>query len=245
VLLVESSERATALEGTLQLASRYQTLAALHATADHDFRGSLNAIGLHVELLERTVDPSAPRASVAEVQRRCIQAIRQELDRLAESVGSVLDESRPDQTLAAPFRLMSVVESVLSLVRAKAERQRVTMGVDTTDATIEVMGRASQMRQAVLNLVNNALEAMPQGGELSLTLTTDGAFAVLTVSDTGRGLPGDLRGRIWDLSYSTKSQGLGIGLHVVKSVAHAHGGTVTLDQTGAGARFTLRLPFAR
>jgi signal transduction histidine kinase len=96
----------------------------------------------------------------------------------------------------------------------------------------------------MLNLASNALEAMPRGGDLALSLTRDGAVAVLAVSDSGPGIPEELRHLIWDLSFSTKGrQGLGLGLYVVRSVAHAHGGTVTLDPTDSGARFAIRLPF--
>ncbi len=245
LLLVQSSERVAAVERALQLASRYQTLASLHLTTAHDFKGSLNAVTLNVELLGRTLEPGAARENDREVQRHCLQAIRQELGILALSVGSVLDESRLDQTQPSRCHLAPVLESVLMLLRAKAERQRVTMRLGVSDPTIEVMGVASEMRQAVLNLANNSLEAMPQGGELTIELKADGPMAVLMVSDTGPGVSGDLRHKIWDLYFSTKTQGHGIGLHVVRSVARAHGGTVTLDRTESGARFTIRLPLAR
>lgn len=244
LLLVQASERVVALERALHLASRYQTLASLYMTTAHDFKGSLNAMTLNIELLGRTLEPGASRANDADVQRQCLQAIRQELGVLTLSVGSVLDESRLEEAQPSRCRMAAVLESVLSLLRARAERQRVTTRLEISDHTIEVMGRASEIRQVVLNLANNALEAMPQGGGLTLELKADGTFAVVTVSDTGPGVRRDLRHRIWELYFSTKSQGHGIGLHVVRSVVHAHGGTVVLDRSDSGARFTIRLPLA-
>jgi signal transduction histidine kinase len=233
---------ATTLESALLLASQYQILASLHATASHDFRNSLNAMTLSLELLNRTVELGAGGEQGGQLQRRYLQSIRQELDALTVSVGGMLDESRFDQA-PTRCRLADILESVVSLLRARAERQRVMMRLDASDHTIEVVGRPGELRLAMLNLASNALEAMPRGGDLALTLTTDGALAVLAVSDSGPGIPEELRHLIWDLSFSTKSQGLGLGLYVVRSVAHAHGGTATLDPTDSGARFAIRLPF--
>ena len=240
LIVRRSSEGATALESALLLASQYQILASLYATAAHDFRNSLNSMTLSLELLNRTIERGAGGGEGGQPERY-VQSIRQELGILTRSVGDVLDESRFDQA-PTRCRLAEVLESVGSLLRARAERQRVTIRLDASDSTIEVVGRPGELRLAILNLASNALEAMPQGGDLALSLTTDSAVAVLAVSDSGPGIPEDLRHLIWDLSFSTKGQGLGLGLYVVKSVAHAHGGTVTLDPTDSGARFAIRLP---
>ena len=237
-----SAEGSATLESALLLASQYQILASLYATAAHDFRNSLNSMTLSLELLNRTVELGAGGEQGGHLQRRYLQSIRQELGALTVSVGGVLDESRFDQA-PTRCRLADILESVVSLLRARAERQRVMMRVDASDNTIEVVGRPGELRLAMLNLASNALEAMPRGGDLALTLTTDGAIAVLAVSDSGPGIPEELRHLIWDLSFSTKGQGLGLGLYVVRSVAHAHGGTATLEPTDSGARFAIRLPF--
>ena len=241
LIVRRSSEGATTVESALLLASQYQILASLYATASHDFRNSLNAMTLSLELLNRTVELGAGGEQGGQLQRY-LQSIRQELGALTVSVGGVLDESRFDQA-PTRCRLADILESVVSLLRARAERQRVMMRLDASDHTIEVVGRPGELRLAMLNLASNALEAMPRGGELALTLTTDGALAVLAVSDSGPGIPEELRHVIWDLSFSTKSQGLGLGLYVVRSVAHAHGGTATLEPTDSGARFAIHLPF--
>jgi signal transduction histidine kinase len=243
LIVRRSSEGATALESALLLASQYQILASLYATAAHDFRNSLNAISLSLDLLNRTLEIGTGGEEGGERQRRYLQSIRQEICALTASVGGVLEESRFDQA-PTRCRLAEILESVVSLLRARAERQRVMMRLDASDHTIEVVGRPGELRLAMLNLASNALEAMPRGGDLALSLTRDGAVAVLAVSDSGPGIPEELRHLIWDLSFSTKGrQGLGLGLYVVRSVAHAHGGTVTLDPTDSGARFAIRLPF--
>jgi signal transduction histidine kinase len=245
LLVRRSSEGATALESALLLASQYRILASLHATAAHDFRNSLNAMTLTLDLLHRTTEPSASGQADTTLQQRYVQSIRQELQALTLSVGDVLEESRFDQAAPARCHLAAVLESVLALLRARAERQRVTLRLDASDNTIEVVGCSGDLRLAVLNLASNGLEAMPRGGELALSLTTEGAVAVLTVSDTGPGIAEDLRPFVWDLSFSTRGQGPGVGLHVVKNVVHAHGGTVNFDSADSGTQFTIRLPLHR
>jgi signal transduction histidine kinase len=244
-LVRRSSEGATALESALLLASQYQILSSLHATAAHDFRNSLNSITLTLELLQRTTEADAGTQVDTALQRRHVQSIRRELQALTQSVGGVLEESRFDQAASTRCHLGTLLESVLALLQARAERQHVTLRLDASDHTTQVVGRPGELRLAVLNLASNGLEAMPRGGELALSLTTEGAVAVLTVSDTGRGIAEELRPFIWDLSFSTKGEGPGVGLHVVKHVVQAHGGTVNFDSTDAGTRFTIRLPLHR
>jgi signal transduction histidine kinase len=245
LLLVQPSRQAAAVEGVLRLASRYQTLASHSSTTSHDFNGAFNSILLNVELLSRTLEPGAARADDAEVRAHCVQAIRRELGRLAQSVARVVDEVAVDDEEPSRCRLAAVFESVVAAMGARAGRQRVTIRVDAPDDTVEVMARAAEIRLAVMNLAANALDAMPQGGALTLSLRRDGDAALLTVSDTGPGISREIRRRIWDRYFSTKSPGHGIGLDVARSVAHAHGGTVTLDRTASGAQFTIRLPIAR
>ena len=243
LIVRRSAEGSATLENALLLASQYQILASLYATAAHDFRNSLNSMSLSLELLNRTIELGAGGDQGGHLARRYIQSVRQELGALTSSVGGVLEESRFDQA-PTQCRLADILESVVALLRARAERQRVTMRLDvSSDSAIEVVGRPGELRLAMLNLASNALEAMPRGGDLALALTTDGPVAVLSVADSGPGIPEELHHLIWDLSFSTKDQGLGLGLYVVRSVAHAHGGTVTLDPAESGARFSIRLPF--
>jgi signal transduction histidine kinase len=141
--------------------------------------------------------------------------------------------------------LGALLESVAVLLNAHAKRQGVTITRVPANAWVEVTGHADSLQQVILNLATNALEAMRDGGALRLELATDGEEAVLTVSDTGTGIPSELQQRIWDLSFSTKPLGRGIGLHVAKQVVLAHGGRVDLSSSTEGARFVVRLPRAR
>ena len=226
-------------ESALLLASQYRVMASLYATVSHDFRNALNAMSLSAELLHRTAESAQPDTTL---QRRYIDAIRAELHGMTRSLANVLDENHFDCSYSARCRLSDIVESAASLIRARADKQRVTVSLDVAGAAAEVAGRAGELRLAVLNLAANALDAMPHGGQLTLRLTTGGGFAAISVSDTGPGIPEDLRPLVWDLSFSSRGQGPGLGLYVVTRVAEAHGGAVTLDPSDTGASFTIRLP---
>lgn len=234
-----TSQDTNALDHALLLASQHRVMASLYATVSHDFRNSLNAMSLSAELLSRSTENGQADASL---QRRYIDAIRQELRGMTRSLGNVFDESHFDRTPSARCRLSEILESVVSLLRARAEKQRVAIALDVPEGPIEVAGRAGELRLAVLNLAANALDAMPHGGQLTLRLTTGNGFATICVSDTGPGIPEALWPRVWDLSFSSKGQGSGLGLHVVRNVAHAHGGAATLDPSDSGTRFSILLP---
>jgi signal transduction histidine kinase len=234
-----TSDDEGALESALLLASQYRVMASLYATVSHDFRNALNAMSLSAELLHRTAESGQPDTAL---QRRYIDSIRQELRGMTRSLANVLDENHFDRSYSARCRLPDILESAASLIRPRADKQRVGVSLDVPGAATEVAGRAGELRLAVLNLAANALDAMPHGGQLTLRLTTGGGFAAISVSDTGPGIPEDLRPLVWDLSFSSRGPGPGLGLHVVTRVAQAHGGAVTLDSSNAGASFTIRLP---
>jgi len=236
------SAPADVFESVVRLASRAQMLDAVHAMATHDFRDSLNSMMINIELLSQTFETGAADDKSAALQQRCIQAIRKELRRLANATGNVLGENRADAGEKRRVQLPSVIESIMAMVRGRAMNQHVAVTFTPPDQDIEVVGQPDELRHVIFNIVINALEAMPGGGELKLGLTTDGPMAVITISDTGPGISPDLGSRVWDPLFSTKGQGLGLGLYVARNLAASHGGTLTLEGRQSGVTFTIRLP---
>ncbi len=234
----------TGLERAVRLASRSEMLGTLHTQAAHDFRDSLNAMTINVELLSRTISDGQVEPRERALQERCLDSLRRELKRLAESTGRALEESRPERTGVQRVALDALVDAVIASVHRRAQRQSVTLTFARPPTQLEVMGDADELRLALFNVTINGLEAMENGGELTFALTAEAPEALLAVSDTGAGIPVDIRPRVWDLFFSTKPQGLGLGLHVARSVIASHGGTVALDPPGTGVTFRMRLPLA-
>ena len=142
----------------------------------------------------------------------------------------------------------TLVDRAADLYREVAEEKDITVLVDQP-APAECQADAIRLGQAVNNLLDNALKYTPAGGTVTLTTATEPGAVVITVSDTGPGVPVAERDAIWRRLYrgdSSRSQrGLGLGLSLVKAIVEAHGGTATVsDAPRAGARFTLRLPTA-
>jgi signal transduction histidine kinase len=103
----------------------------------------------------------------------------------------------------------------------------------------------AQLRQALLNLLRNAREAMPGGGPIEVSVSAEGMSVVLTVDDQGIGVPEEIRARVFDPFFSTKGEGTGLGLAITRHIVEAHGGNVTCEsRTGGGTRFRVALPIA-
>jgi two-component system sensor histidine kinase HydH len=135
------------------------------------------------------------------------------------------------------------VQSVLDLVRARAERQRVALHLDA-DGDLSLTVDPEQLRQVVLNLTLNALDAMPRGGTLRLGVRgAPGGRARIDVEDSGPGIPPAALSRLFEPFFSTKDTGLGLGLVISRRIVEDHGGTLAAaNRPEGGARFTIDLP---
>jgi signal transduction histidine kinase len=239
LLLVHAAERFRMLDSAFRLASRYQTLSSLCVEAAHDFRGSLNALTLNLELLREL---AASGEDAPDVQQRCLAVVGRELQRLERTVGALLEQNQLESHEPKRFDLSNVVRAVAGLLAAKGTRHKVKIQLMLPEHPIEIMGHADWMQQALFNLANNALEAMPNGGELRFVLARAEDTIKLTVSDTGFGIAPEIMNRIWDLSFTTKTTGNGIGLHVVKRILREHGGSVTVESRPGETSFVITLP---
>ena len=136
------------------------------------------------------------------------------------------------------------MSGLVEQARPLAEARGVALAADVARAGLAVVDPA-QLRQALDNLVRNAIDATPAGGRVDVSVRAAGAGCVIEVSDTGRGIEPDHLPKVFDLYFTTKPDGTGVGLAVTQQIVSAHGGTIEVDsRPGAGAAFTLRLPGA-
>jgi signal transduction histidine kinase len=244
LLLVQSADRAAAGNTSLRSAARDRALNSVYRDLAHDMKGALNAMVLNVELLRQSID-SAPGEAARVLQHRCTAVIGKETERLSRALSTLLHG--PAHSLLGPSRvdLSSLVCGVGDLVKARCDRQHVELVVEP-GAGVAVEGQAEQIHVALLNLVVNALEAMPGGGRLTMSVVPGAAVARLSVSDTGPGIPAGWEKRIWRLHATTKPGGTGIGLHVTRSIVRSHAGTIRYERTPEGVTcFIMELPAAR
>jgi signal transduction histidine kinase len=166
---------------------------------------------------------------------------------LEQLIQSFLDFARPPLLERRSIDVRTLVEQTLAFVSARAAAAGVRIDFEAAEPVWAAVD-AGQFRQVLLNLVLNALDAMSQGGAITVKLAADSlgdrpGWLMLQVADTGCGLPEDLGERIFDPFTTTRETGLGLGLSICKRIAAAHGGTITgANRPEGGAVFTLRLP---
>lgn len=236
--LRSEERRRAALGDELRKAEHLASLGRLLAGVAHEVRNPLAAIQSTVQLWQRLPDQARTPESLA--------AIIGAVGRLNELVGRLLLFARAGHEVRRRVDLNAVVAETLELIRAQAEAQGVAIDSDLASALLPVSSAAQALGRVVLNLVTNALQAMPAGGRLECrTRRVTRDRIELAVADTGPGIPDAIRDRLFEPFFTTRPDGTGLGLALCREVARQHGGDVTLDPaSGPGATFRVTLPVA-
>jgi signal transduction histidine kinase len=235
--LVEENVR---LERRLAERERLATLGQMAATVAHEIKNPLSAIKSIAQVMGED-------KSLSEEYARDLSLIVGETDRLGQSVTQLLTFARREAPSELPLRANQLVEAVVGLFQLSAEKEGVTLNA-TVQSDEELGGSAvSAVRVALSNLLLNALQATPPGGEISISDKWEDGHLLLSVEDSGSGIPLALRQRIWEPFFTTKQRGTGLGLAIVKKRMQEAGGSARLlsQANGKGARFELRIPLAR
>jgi PAS domain S-box-containing protein len=211
-------------------------LGQLAATVSHEIRNPLQSLTLHIELLEEELTPSGPLGE-------SFATIKAELARLHSVVEDYLSLARVPNVRREPIAVGAMLEAIVQEQQAQATARRVTLHLEGSQTLGHAALHLFTFRRAVLNLLANALDAMPNGGHLTLSGQRMASHLVLTVQDTGVGMTAEELPRLFTPLYTTKPHGTGLGLYVVQEIIKAHGGTVEATSTpGRGTTFTIRLP---
>jgi signal transduction histidine kinase len=223
----------------LQTADRLAALSRVSGGVAHEVKNPLNAILLHVEVARAKL---AHGDTALEPQ---MDIISSEILRLDRVVKTFLDFTRPVEMKFASVPIDEFVRDLVDLARPQADASRIHVVDQRKAEGVEVRIDRDLLKQALLNIVVNAIEAMPAGGELRLESSTAGDTAIIGVSDTGPGIPSDLREKIFRLYFTTKQKGSGIGLAMAFRIVQLHDGTIDFtSEPGKGTTFCIRLPIA-
>ncbi len=224
------------------LTRRVASLGRLTAGVAHEVKNPLNAMTIHLELLKQKLASPDPGSAA-----RHAEVIGSEIRRLDDVVQGFLKFVRPEDVTLAPVKVRTLVSSVVDAITPEAEHSGVTCENACQDPGLAVEGDEPLLRQAFLNLAQNAVQAMPKGGKLRLACGTsrDGRVEV-RVQDTGDGIAPEHLARIFDLYFTTKKRGSGIGLSLVFRTVQLHNGDIDVESTvGTGTTFVIKLPRAR
>lgn len=227
------------LETQLEYAGKLTALSRLTSGIAHEVKNPLNAIVIHLELLKSKIVSRAPDAE------KNLSVITKEIKRLDRVVRNFLDFNRPMEVNLLDTEISPIIRDVVHLASTEAARFNILVSIDDQNGLPKVRIDPDLIKQSLMNIVLNGCQAMPDGGQLRIACRASDNFLEISVQDTGIGISPDQRAKIFNLYYTTKEDGNGIGLATVFKTVQLHNGEILVDsEPGKGSTFTLRLPLA-
>ena len=239
LLKMRDAESVRRLEDELEISQRMAAIGRLTSGVAHEVKNPINAIVVHLELLRekmRTPDDDSGRH---------LDIIGNEIHRLDRVVKTLADFNRPIEPRFISLDLRRLVEDVTLLAAPDAERNGVKIESDPGMVSLPVKADSDLLKQALLNVVLNGVQSMESGGTLALAARSDESSATIEVRDQGKGIAPEIRDKVFNLFFTTKQHGTGIGLAMSYRVMQMHGGSLSFDSAvGKGTVFRLTLPLA-
>ena len=224
----------------LQVSERLAALGRITAGVAHEVKNPLNSMRLWLENLKETLPPEQDGGA-----RQAVQVLDKEIDRLDAVVKRFLDFTRPVELKLEATDLAELLKDVVRVAQPQMRKAGVEVEELLGNAVPEVWADRDLLKQAVLNLVLNAAEAMSTGGELRVELSRRGEMAEISVSDTGKGIPLENQQNIFQLFFTTRPGGSGIGLATTFRIVQLHNGSIDFQsEAGRGTTFRIELPLA-
>jgi two-component system NtrC family sensor kinase len=237
------AETAQRLFGARRDLARSEQLAAagrMAADVAHQVGTPLNLVSGYVQMLLAEQEPGSREAEK-------LATVREQIDKVTTIVQGLLDKARRPALDRRAASVAAIVEGVAELARPTLAAAKVELSVDVPAGLPAIFVDAGQIEQALLNLVTNSRDAMPEGGRLRLSARGQGGFVEMAVADSGHGMPAEIVSQVFDPLFTTKppGRGTGLGLPIVREVVAAHGGTVDFEShDGLGTTVVIRLPSA-
>lgn len=237
LLTLRDAESVHRIEHEIELSRRLAAIGRLTSGVAHEVKNPINAIVVHLEVLRQKLHEIDPDA------RRHMDVIGSEIRRLDRVVQTLVDFTRPVELRLSDLDMRRLVDDVALLASPEAERHNVHILRESSPEPLPVRIDADLVKQAVLNIVINGVQAMTEGGNLHITTRRDGEGVLIAVRDEGPGIPAEIRDKIYNLYFTTKKSGSGIGLAMTYRVVQLHNGSLEFDSVeGRGATFYLRFP---
>jgi signal transduction histidine kinase len=221
----------------LDVATRLAAISRISGGVAHEIKNPLNAISLRLDLLRaRLGEPEEELAAEIDI-------LSNEVRRLDRVVKTFLDFSRPVDVKLTEVDLVAIAREVADLTTPQARLANIQVWFEESAESAPIRGDADMLKQAILNLVLNAIEAMKDGGNLWLRVSREGNIIILNVSDDGPGIPAEARDKVFQLYFTTKLRGSGIGLAMTYRAVQLHNGTINFStESGRGTAFQMTFP---
>ncbi len=239
LLIMRDTESERRIGDEIEMSRRLSASGRLTRGVAHEVKNPINAIVLHLQLLQNKLAQQEPDT------RRHMDIIDSEIRRLDRVVQTLVDFTRPRDLHVEEVDLRRLMEDVAQLAAPDAEQHGVTIELHMPAERLPVKVDVDLMKQAILNVVINGVQAMPQGGVLSISTRRESNLIVAEVHDQGMGIPRDLHEKIFELYFTTRKEGSGIGLAQTYQILQWHYGSVDFESAeGAGTTFRFHIPAA-
>jgi signal transduction histidine kinase len=239
LLIMRDTESVRRIGDEIEMSRRLSASGRLTRGVAHEVKNPINAIVLHLQLLRNKLSQQEPDTS------RHMDIIDSEIRRLDRVVQTLVDFTRPRDLHLEEVDLRRVMEDVAQLAAPDAEQHGVTIARDMPAQRLAIKVDLDLVKQAILNVVLNGVQAMPQGGILTISARREDNAIIAEVRDQGAGIPQDMHDKIFELYFTTKKDGSGIGLAQTYQILQWHYGSVDFESTaGAGTTFRFHLPAA-
>src|SRR5437667_2569905 len=239
LLTMRDAESVRKIEDEIEMSRRLSASGRLTRGVAHEVKNPINAIVLHLQLLQNKLQQIDPDT------RRHMDIIGNEIHRLDRVVQILVDFTRPRDLHLEEIDLRHLLEHVTLLAAPEAEQHGVNINLEFPAEPLNVKVDTDFMKQAVLNIMLNGVQAMPSGGTLSLAARRDADIVVHEIRDEGGGIPPEIQDKIFELYFTTKKEGSGIGLAQTYQIMQWHYGSVDFEsRDGKGTTFRLQLPLA-
>jgi signal transduction histidine kinase len=237
LLTMRDAESVRKISDEIQLSQRLAAIGRLTSGVAHEVRNPINAIMVHLEVLREKIKQIDPES------KRHMDVISSEIQRLDRVVQTLVDFTKPVELRLSDTDLRRIIEEVSVLAAPEAARHGVTVQCELPPEPLVVKADADLVKQAVLNIAINGIQAMPGGGALVMSATREETAVGIEVRDQGAGITPEIRDKIFNLYFTTKKSGSGIGLAMTYRVMQLHNGSVQFEsQPGQGTAFHLRFP---
>jgi len=229
ILIFTDLTHLRAIESQIELRARLSSLGEISAGIAHELRNPMAVIAGYTKLISKKVDSSL---------RPTADAISKEIAVMDRIISDFLSFAKPAELSMTDIDLKKLIENCAASVLA--ERDDIILAVDIAELPV-IRGDEVLLRQAFINLMQNSIEAMPQGGSLTIK-ASKGDFIDISISDTGHGISEDVKDKIFLPFFTTKEKGTGLGLAIVQKIVVSHGGNISVETSEKGTTFRIRLP---
>jgi signal transduction histidine kinase len=240
--MVDQLRRAREREAELNRLERFTALGQLAGALAHEIKNPLNFISLAIDQLRARYAPQLQNDQ--DNYRRQLAVMKDEVHRLSELIQSFLNYGRPIEVHPAPTDVRALVGNVLELSDSKLRSQSIHALQQGAEAPVILNVDAEKLHACFINVVANAIQAMPEGGELKIAFWRDVDNEVITFSDTGAGIDPEVASHVFEPFFTTKREGIGLGLFFSRAIVERHGGTIRIgsNPAGRGTTVTFILP---